>query len=154
MAVVSGKSDLIHDPLDTTSRPADPQRAAGRPLMSRGTVANLATDSNLSKYKLCTVPARGIPTADTFFDVQGWGFAQVVIGTETDTDALVDQTKATENIVRPIVDGDANHDKEWWEVLGLSAAPESGVVELWAHAEADATGAGSMVFQVASLVGS
>lgn len=152
MAVVNGKSDLIHDPLDSTSVPPDAKRQAGRLITQRGSVANLATDNNLSKYKLAEVPARAIPTANCFFDVASWGFAQVVIGTETDTDALVDQTKVTENIVRPIADGDANHDKEWWEILGLSAVPESGVIELWAHAEADAAGAGSMVFQLQHLV--
>ena len=77
-----------------------------------------------------------------------WGFAQVVIGTETDTDALVDQTKATENIVTPIAIGDANHGKTWWEALGLAASPGD-EIQLYAHAEANATGAGSMPFRLA-----
>ncbi|GGF73637.1 hypothetical protein SAMN05216376_111125 [Mameliella alba] len=150
MAIVKTLSDLIHDTMDLTSTPPDPEKARGRLICSTGTVANAAADSNTSMYHLATLPGRAVVHEDTFFDVENWGFAQVVIGTKTDTDALVDQTKATENIVQPIAIGDANHGKFWWEVLGLAAQPN--VIEIWAHAEADATGAGSMPFRLAYLM--
>ena len=85
---------------------------------------------------------------DTGFDVENWAFLQVVIGTETDTDALVDQTQATENMVTPLAAGDANHGKTWWEALGLAASP-GGEIALYAHAEDDAGSAGSMPFRLA-----
>jgi len=150
MAVVSTKSDLIHDPLADGSTPPDPQQARGRLIVATGTVANAADDSNTSKYHLADIPSQAILHNDTAFDVENWGFAQVVIGTEDDTDALVDQTKATENIVTPIAFGDANHGKQLWEVLGLAADP-GGMISIWAHAEANATGAGSMPFRIAYL---
>ncbi|QPM89154.1 hypothetical protein [Pseudooceanicola algae] len=151
MPVVSANSDLVHDPFDANSVPPDPEIARGRLVCSTGNVVNAADDANTSKYHLANVPANAVVHEDTFFDVASWGFAQVVIGTETDTDALVDQTKATETIVTPFALGDANHGKRWWEVLGLAENP-GGTVEIWAHAEAAATGAGSMAFRIAYLM--
>jgi len=151
MPAVTGKSDLIHDYTDPDSSPADPEFLAGRVVLATGTVANLSTDSNTSMYHLGDVPADGIVHEDTFFDVASWGYAQVVIGTKTDTDALVDQTKVTENIVTPFAVGDANHGKRWWEALGLAENP-GGKIGIWAHAEADAAGAGSMPFRLASVI--
>lgn len=147
MPIVDGKSDLIHDYQDSSSYPPDPKKARGKLAVATGTLANLATDLSGSKYRLVDLPSNCILQPGTFFDVENDGFAQIVIGTEDDTDALVDQTKATENIVTPIVAGDANHGKELWEVLGLAADP-GGMISLWKHAEANATGAGSMPFAV------
>jgi len=50
----------------------------------------------------------------------------------------------------PIAQGDANHGLRLWEVLGLAASP-GGNIALYAHAEANATGAGSMPFRIAYL---
>jgi len=150
MPVANKSSDLIHDPMSPGSVPADPQKARGRLIVATGTVANASDDLNGSKFHLASIPSTALLHDDTAFDVENWGFAQVVIGTETDTDALVDQTKATENIVTPVAFGDAAHGKMIWEVLGLAKDP-GGHVEIWAHAEADATGAGSMPFRIAYL---
>lgn len=147
MAIVKGKSNLIHDRLDDTSMQEDPVVARGRLIAAHGNVANLATDNNTSMYKLADLPSDCIMDENTFFDVENWGFAQVVIGTKSDTDALVDQTLATENIVTPFAQGDANHGKRFWEVLGLAADPR-GMIGIYAHAEADATGAGTMPFRL------
>lgn len=147
MAIVSTDSDLFRDVL-TGGDVLDAQRVRGVVRCATGSVANLATDSNTSKYRLGRVPADALVHPDTMFDVENWGFAQVVIGTETDTDALVDQTKATENLVTPFAFGDANHGKTWWEALGFASSP-GGEIEIWAHAEADAAGAGSMPFALA-----
>lgn len=147
MAIIEGKSDLIHDYLDPSSVPPDPVQARGRLIVATGTVTNEATDSNTSMYHLVDLPSDCILQPGTFFDVENDGFAQIVIGTKTDTDALVDQTKATENIITPIANGDANHGKRLWEVLGLAADP-GGNISLWKHAEANATGAGSMLFAI------
>lgn len=153
MAVVTTKSDLIHDPLnraDGAPYAPDPHKARGRPVYATGTVANASDDSSGSTYLLADIPSTALLHEDTFFDVEAWGFAQVVIGVTGDTDALVDQTKATENIVTPIAAGDANHGKALWEVLGMAADP-GGNIRLIASAEAGATGAGSMPFRIAYL---
>lgn len=147
MAVVEGKSDLIHDYLDAESVAPDPVQASGRVIVATGTVANAADDSTASMYHLVDLPSDCILQPGTFFDVQGDGFAQIVIGTKSDTDALVDQTRATENIITPIANGDANHGKRLWEVLGLAENP-GGNISLWKHAEAAATGDGSMPFAI------
>lgn len=147
MAVVETNSDLIHDYLDPGSVPPDPVQARGRLIVATGTVANAADDSNGSMYHLVDLPSDCILQPDTFFDVQNDGFAQIVIGTRGDTDALIDQTRATENTVSPIAAGDAHHGKRLWEVLGLAADP-GGNIGLYKHAEADATGAGSMPFAI------
>ncbi|HBT01749.1 MAG TPA: hypothetical protein DEB47_18250 [Citreicella sp.] len=151
MAVVTGNSNLVYDHFDITATPPDPEVARGRLVLSTGSVANAGTDSSGSKYHLANVPSNALVHEDTFFGVASWGFAQVVIGTETDTDALVDQTKATENVVTPFAVADANHGKRWWEVLGLAENP-GGQLEIWAHAEANATGAGSMTFRIAYIM--
>ena len=150
MAVVTTLSDLIHDTFDLESVPPDPQRARGRVIFAIGTVANSATDSSGSTYVLADIPSNVLLHEDTFFDVAAWGFAQVLIGVEGDTDALVDQTKATENIVTPIAVGDAFHGKELWQVLGMAADPK-GKIRLIASAGAGATGAGSMPFRIAYI---
>ncbi|WP_420415836.1 hypothetical protein [Marinovum algicola] len=147
MAVVSGKSNLIPNHFDATAEPPDPVELRGRYKVSTGTVSNLASDSNTSKYHLVDLPSHVILLPGTFFDVAADGYAQIVIGTYSDTDALVDQTKITENIVTPVANGDANHGKRLWEVLGLAADP-GGMIGLWKHAEADAAGAGSMPFAI------
>ena len=147
MAVVNEKSDLIHDPRDPNSTPPDPVQARGVLKVSTGTVTNAADDSALSTYHLASIPSHAILMPDTFFDVENAGFAQIVIGTYTDTDALVDQTQVTENMITPIAAGDANHGKRLWEVLGLASDP-GGMIQLYQHAEAGATGAGSIPFQI------
>lgn len=150
MAVVTSKSDLIHDYLDENSIQPDPARARGRLIIATGTVTNAADDSDTSSYHLADIPADAILHEDTFFDVENWGFAQVVIGTSVDTDALIDVLKSAANIQKPKVEGDANHGKMVWEMLGLASNP-GGNIALYAHAEAAATAAGSMPFRIAYL---
>lgn len=145
MAVVNGRSNLIPDHYAGEIAP-DPEIARGRPIVATGIVTNGAADSNLSMYHLADLPADCILDPRTIFDVENWGFAQVVIGTKTDTDALVDVARSAATSKAPIVFGDANHLKRLWEVLGLAESP-GGLIGIWAHAEAGATGAGNMPFE-------
>lgn len=147
MAIVEGKSNLIPDKFEAGRVTADPVEIAGRVIVATGNVTNLSTDSNGSSYHLVSLPSDCILLANTFFDVQNDGFAQIVIGTKTDTDALLDVARSAAAIQRPIVDGDANHGKRLWEMLGFAANP-GGKIELWKHAEANATGAGTTLFQI------
>lgn len=147
MPVVEGKSDLIHDYLDSDSVPPDPVQARGRLIVSTGTLANTSGDNTGSMYHLVDLPSTCILQSGTFFDVENDGFAQIVIGTKTDTDALIDQTRASEALITPFANGDANHGKRLWEVLGLAENP-GGMIGLFKHAEAGATAAGSMPFAI------
>lgn len=147
MPIVNKKSDLFADrSLDEVV--PDPARARGRPICATLTVANAADDSNTSSYHLCDIPADAILDSRTAFQVQNWGFAAIRIGTKTDVDALVSVLKSAGNVVNPITFGDAKHGLPAWEALGLSAPPESGIIGLYAHAIANATGAGSMKGEV------
>lgn len=151
MPVVSGKSNLIHGTFDYGADAPDPQAAKGRLILATGTVANAADDSNASMYELARIPSQALLHEATFFDVENWGFAQVVIGTKTDTDALLDVARSAANVQSPIAIGDAHHGKPLWEILGLAADP-GGDISLWAHAEAGATGAGTMPFRIAYIM--
>lgn len=150
MPIVENTSNLYRDHLAGESGPDNVEIAATL-YHATGDVANAADDLQGSTYKLCSIPAEAILDPKTFFDVENWGYAAIRIGTLDDVDALVSQTKATENVVTPIAAGDANHGKRLWEVLGLAANP-GGMIDLYAHgSEGNATGAGSMLFQVAYL---
>lgn len=148
--IEEGKSDLIHDRFAVDSYPASPQNARGRIILATGTLANTAAALSSSTYHLADLPSNCLLHHDTFFDVENDGFAQIVIGTKTDTDAFVDVARSAGNIVSPIAQGDVNHGKELWEILGFAADP-GGVISLYKHAEADATGAGTMPFQIAYI---
>ncbi|MEO1637774.1 MAG: hypothetical protein AAFU41_00835 [Pseudomonadota bacterium] len=150
MPIVTGTSDLIQDYLAETPNKPDPVQARGRAVYATGTITNAADDENTSMYHLIDIPSDAILLPDTFFDVTNDGFAQIVIGTKSDTDALVDQTKATGNIVTPVAQGGASHGLRLWQVLGMAENP-GGNIALYKHAEANATAAGSTKFQIVYL---
>lgn len=145
MAVVNAKSSLIGDYLAGIDNP-DPEIARGRPTMAQGTVANAATDNNLSKYKLISLPSNVILLERTAFQVQNWGFATVNIGTYSAPTALGTVLKSGGNVYSPVAVFDAGNLKRLWERLGLASDP-GGLIDLYAHATADATGAGTMLFR-------
>lgn len=147
MAIVSIKSNLVFDRVNNVPN-ADPEYVRGRPVVAASTVTNSATDSAGSTYHLVDIPAHAILDLRTAFDVENWGFATVSIGTLDDVDALKQVLKSAGNTVSPIAFGDANHAKPIWQVLGLAAEPASGVISLYVHAIAAATGAGSMPFEI------
>lgn len=147
MAIVKKVSDLVKDYNDPTTREADPAKVRGRPIVAAGTVTNAATDSNGSSYHLVDLPSCAILDARTAFQVQNTGFAAIRIGTKTDVDALVSVLKSAGNVVSPVAQFDAKHGKPLWEVLGMAADP-GGMIGLYQHAIADATGAGSMLFEI------
>lgn len=147
MAVVNLKSSIFRA---EDNKLLDPMHKAGRLILITGTVANAATDSNLSTYHLCDLPSDCLLHDLTRFRVDGWGFAQVNIGIRDDNDALVTVAKSAGATVTPIAFGDARHGKRLWEILGLAADP-GGVIGLYLHASAAATGAGACPFQIAFI---
>lgn len=146
MPITNNHSDLVPRALGGAAHP-DPHAVAGTVRVATGTVANAADDLSGSTFRLVDLPSGCYLHPDTFFDVENWGFAAIRIGTKDDVDALVSQLKSAENVVTPVAAGDANHGVPLWQVLGLSEDP-GGYIPLYAHAIADATGAGSMPFQV------
>lgn len=149
MAVENLQSALYRDPQSGASI-LDPMLKAGRLILTTGAVSHPADASTNSTFRLCALPSDCILHPLTYFDVTDYAFVAVRIGTQADVDALVSQTKATENIITPIANGDANSQKRLWEVLGLAKNP-GGVIDLFAHAIAGATGAGKIEFQVAYI---
>jgi len=149
MAIENILSDLYRDQLAGGQVP-DAAKTKGRLYTATGTVSNAAAALATSTYKLVEVPSSAIPDIRTQFDVTSWGFVQIEIGTRTDPTALVNQLKAAGNTVTPFAFADANHGKAWWEVLGLASDP-GGHIGIYAHALANATGAGSMKFSLGWL---
>lgn len=144
MAVVNVKSNLFRNEA-TAGAVIDSKRVRGRIKVAVGSVSNAADDSSGSTYLLARIPSHAIMLPRTQFDVENTGFAAIRIGTLTDVDALVAVLKSAGNTVTPFAFGDANHGKELWEVLGLAADP-GGMIGIYQHAIAGATGAGSMPF--------
>lgn len=145
MAIVNLKSDLYRDELAGGQVP-DFMQVSGRLYQAVGTLTNGSGDSAGSTYRICDVPSDAILTTLCAFDVENWGFADVRIGTLEDVDALVSAARVDAVTQLPVLFG-VNHTQRAWEHLGLAADP-GGHIPLYAHAVADATGAGSMPFRV------
>lgn len=126
---------------------ADPTKARGRRIVCVDTVANLASDNSGSKYLIGMFPSECILTHDTIFKVDGWGYAAIRVGTFTDPAALVSVLKSAGATVKPIAQCDARHGKPLWQQLGLAADP-GGEIGLYIHGIADATGAGTMLYEI------
>lgn len=151
MPVVNVKSTLFKADTDPLGAEPKPELARGRPIKCTGTMANLSTDSQNSKYLLAELPSDAILEPDTFFKVDTWGYADIRIGTFSDPVALVNQLRSAGAIVTPIANGDARHGQPLWQALGLAADP-GGVIGIYAHGNVAApTGAGSMRFKVSYL---
>lgn len=136
MPVTYNKSNLF-------GADVDPAKARGRPICAAFTQTNAADDSSGSTFLLAKLPSEAILDSRTAFQVENWGFATVNIGTADDIDALGTVLKSAGNVYSPIAFGDARHGLPLWEALGLAANP-GGEIALYAHASANATGAGSM----------
>jgi hypothetical protein len=147
MAVVSKKSTLYRDEQAGGAVP-DALIVSGITRRAVGEIANAADDSNLSMYKICTIPSWAYFHPETIFDVENWGFAAVRIGTKTDVDALLSVATTAATTQSPITARAAASGDRVWETLGLSEDPAE-MIDLYAHAIAGATGAGVMKFCVA-----
>lgn len=149
MPIVNLRSPLVTNPRLLEPGP-DPARARGRLIVATSRVTNAATDSNGSWYHMTDVPSDALFDPSMAFDVTDWGYAGIRIGTRTSIGALVNQTKATGNIVQPVAFGDLKFENPVWQVLGLAADP-NGPIGLYVHGPADAVGAGYLQFRIAYL---
>lgn len=151
MPIVKVNSGLIRSYITGQDAP-EPILERGRPFVATGSVANAATDSQGSTYKLVELPSECVLRPDTAFHVANWGYADIRIGTLSDPVVLASVLKSAGNTVSPIVAGDtAKHGKYLWQVLGLAADP-GGLIGLYAHGSvANAVAAGSMLFTISYL---
>lgn len=138
-------SDLITDPrLD--QNPPDPAKARGVLHVIAGTMTNLADDDSGSTFLLCQIPANAILDSNTKFSSAAAGYATIRVGTRANATALLNAARAA--ILSPITMGDAKHGLAAWQQLGLAAAPENNLIDIMFTAGANATGAGSMPFEI------
>ncbi len=147
MAVVNLKSSVFRA---DDNKLLDPIHKAGRLVVITGTVANAVTDNSGSTYYLADLPSDCLLHDLAGFRVDGWGFAQVNVGTLTNNVALMTVARSAGAVARPITFGDARHGKRLWEILGLAADP-GGTIGLYLHATATATVAGACPFQIVYL---
>ncbi|MBL4761766.1 MAG: hypothetical protein JKY93_03595 [Gammaproteobacteria bacterium] len=146
MPVTTNKSDVFRLPNgDGVSQNAN--KTAGRLRVCQGKVSNATDDLAGSTFELCRVPSHAIIDPTSAFQVENWGFVTVKIGTGSDTGAFIDVATSAATTQNPVTQFDVNHGKELWEVLGLEEDP-CGKISLFAHADADATAAGSMLFDI------
>lgn len=146
MAIVSLKSSLYRD-AQAGGPVNDPLIAKGLRRVATGKVENGAADSNLSRYKIISLPSYVILSPGTIFHVENWGFAAVRIGTLATVGALVSVLKSAATTQAPITPLIATAGARLWQTLGLAADPNE-EIDLYAHAIADATGAGNMPFTI------
>jgi len=146
MPIVNLKSDLYRDE-QAGGRVPDALLVKGRMKTATGTLTNGATDLNTSMYLMAELPSHVIIDPDTEFKVSGWGYVDLRIGTKTDVTAFVNLLVAAATTQPMVVKFDANHGKALWEVAGLAEDP-GGVIGIYAHAVANATGAGTMPFVI------
>lgn len=146
MAIVSLKSNLFRD--QQAGGPVnDPLIIKGVRRAATGKVENGAADSNLSKYKLISLPSYVILDSSTIFHVENWGFAAIRIGTLTTVGALVSVLKSAATTQAPVTAVGQASANRLWQLLGLASDPNE-EIDIYAHAIADATGAGNMPFRI------
>lgn len=141
MPITKKKSDIL-------SADSDSAKANGVLRFVTATLTNAADDLSGSTFRIASLPSCAVLDALTGFQVQNWGFADIRIGTAGNPAALVSVLKSAGNVVNPIVRFDAKHGQPLWQALGLADDP-GGMIDLFAHAIANATGAGSMKVEIA-----
>jgi hypothetical protein len=138
-------SDLITDQR-FDQNPPDPARARGVLHVIAGTMTNLADDDSGSTFLLCTIPANAILDSNTRFSSATAGYAQIRIGTRANPVALLNAARAA--VLSPVAFGGAMHGLAVWQQLGMAAQPDTAMIDLMFTANANATGAGTMPFEV------
>jgi len=122
----------------------------GHPHVVAGRVTNAATDNTGSKYLLAQIPWGAILQPSTAFLTKDWGFAQAVIGVDEDMDCILDAAKGTAvGGQLPITIFTSKWNVPLWQACGLSAMPtDKAFANVYAVAEADAAGAGTLDFHI------
>ena len=122
----------------------------GRIHRTAGRVSALSTDNNGSRFLIAQIPTSAIILPQSFIRTDNWAFAQAVIGTIAVPTGLLNVARATGgatgNALSTIFG--AKWAQPAWQQAGLAAAPAVPLLDIFAHAIADATGAGTIDFDI------
>ncbi len=149
MAIVKNYSTVFGASADGIRQVPNSASRHGRVMVVAGKVTCLATDNLGSIYLLAPIPSSAIILPATLIKGDAWGFAQFVVGIEGAVDQLLDITTVSALTAGdPILAAfDAKWNKPVWEQAGLAADPMT-PLNLMLTAEADATGAGQVDFDL------
>lgn len=153
MAIVDMKSDAFDSFADLQLAVVDPIRNRFMMRGAIGSVANLATDSDTSLYRLWRMPSRAILRPETKVDLQEWGFAAATLGLAEADGATLTEAGLLGSVTvsglaapsEPIAIFGAKWGLPVWEQAGLAADP-GGLVDVIIGTAAGAAGAGSAKF--------
>lgn len=150
MAVVNLKSNLFPTGGGADSAAVDPQVSDGYLKFAAFSVANAASDNNLSDYLLCEIPADALLDKASEIRTDLWGFATVNLGIRGAVTSLATAARGTgATFLNPVSSTVDSNQQPAWQALGYAARPASGVVQIYASATADATGAGTLKGKIA-----
>ncbi len=150
MPIVDTRSDAFDVGAGQTLDVVDPVRNRALTRAAVGTVANLASDNNGSRYRLWTMPSRAILRPETRIDLTGWGYAAATIGLAANRGAQLTANGLMTTITISSLSGafsvpialfGAKWGRPLWQQAGLSADP-GGLLDVIIATAADATGAG------------
>lgn len=150
MAVVTTPSSAYSTGAGASFVPVDNTVSAATLRVASGTVANAATDSQNSVYKLAQIPSTAILSRHTLIDLQNLGFAACKVGVPGAIAGLltVADVSALSAASAPITLGSAKWNKPLWEACGLSADP-GGFLDIIITCDGgNATGAGDVDFEI------
>ncbi len=145
MAVVENKSNIFPAPGEGAT---DPLVSKGRIKTALGQVACAADDNAGSKYLLCRVPSYANVHHDCIVYCENWGIANLKVGNFAGDTLIVDTTTAAATEQLPFTRASTAQGQRWWEALGHASDP-GGWLDIYAHADADAAGAGTLDFLIA-----
>lgn len=145
MPVVTLKSDLYRAEQAGGAVP-DALKVRGYVRRATGLIANAATDSAASVYRLIRLRSDVILGTGTVFANNAWGFAVTQVGVAGTPAALFTKTTSATTTESPITPAKAVAGR-LWQQLGLAADPK-GEIELVATAAAAATAAGSLAYVI------
>jgi hypothetical protein len=152
MAVVSTKSSAYaQGPAGATKYvPVDNRFTAGAVRVAAGVVANAAGDSQNSVYLLAKLPSNAVLLPQTTLDLQDLGFAACKLGVTGAITGLltVADVSALSAVSTPIAIFGAKWNKPLWEACGLSADPGGDLDIIVTCDGGNATGAGTVDFEI------
>ena len=150
MAIVNVQSSFFPAMVSGIWTPPFAASRDGKDHVIQGTVANGATDSSGSTYKLFTLPWTAILLPDAAFRTDGWGFAQVQIGPAEAPLGLLNAAKGVSTTGQlPVTIFGTRWNQPFWQACGLASIPtDKPFCDVIVTTIAGATGAGTMSFYV------
>lgn len=132
-----------YTPPNAAARDGRIHRVAGR-------ITNAADDDSGSTFLMAEIPWAAILLHASLIRTDQWGYAQAVIGVPGTPTGLLNVARATGGTSGnlPVTAFGADWNLPFWQQLGLSAMPTTPFAALTAFAQANATGAGTLDFDL------